>query len=154
MEIADLVSPAGVLARLKAANKKQVLQELASRAARIVGIEEKTIFNVLLEREKLGSTGVGQGVAIPHGRLAGLNRLHGFFARLDPAVDFESIDQGPVDLVFMLLAPEQAGADHLKALARVSRFLRDKAMCERLRGADGPDALFAILTDGPRSHAA
>lgn len=154
MEISELLTPASVIARLKATTKKQALQELSQKAAKVSGLGERQIFGILLEREKLGSTGVGQGVAIPHGRIAGLTRLHGVFARLDSPIDFESVDDRPVDLIFLLLAPESAGADHLKALARVSRLLRDKAMCERLRGADDPEALYAMLTDAAQSHAA
>ena len=97
----------------------------------------REILETILGRERLGTTGVGQGVAIPHGRLEKIDRLYGLFAKLDEPIDFESIDDQPVDLIFMLLAPESAGADHLKALAKVSRLLRDRAMCEKLRGADG-----------------
>jgi PTS system nitrogen regulatory IIA component len=154
MEIAELLTPASVIARLKSTSKKQALQDLSQKAAKISGLSERQVFGVLLEREKLGSTGVGQGVAIPHGRIAGLNRLHGVFARLDQPIDFEAVDDQPVDLIFLLLAPESSGADHLKALARVSRLLRDKSMCERLRGADDPEALFALLTETAQSHAA
>ena len=132
MEIADLVSPDGVIANLKASSKKQALQELAHRAAPIAGLHERAIFDTLLERERLGTTGVGHGIAIPHGKLADLDRLHGLFARLKKPVSFDSIDDQPVDLIFLLLAPESAGADHLKALARVSRLLRDKSICEKL----------------------
>jgi PTS system nitrogen regulatory IIA component len=153
MEIADLVRPAGVVANLKATTKKQLLQELAARAAALTGLHERTIFDVLLERERLGTTGVGQGIAIPHGKLADLDRLHGLFARLDQPIDFEAIDDQPVDLVFLLLAPEQAGADHLKALAKVSRLLRDKDMCEKLRGSEGAEALYALITESAASPA-
>ena len=117
-------------------------------------MHERQIYDVLLERERLGSTGVGNGIAIPHGKLAGLKRLQGLFLRLEPAVDFDSVDEQPVDLVFLLLAPESAGADHLKALARVSRLLRDRQVCEKLRGAEHPDALYALLTEPHASHAA
>lgn len=154
MEIADLLTPASVVASLRAATKKQCLQELARRAAPLVGRDERRIFEVLLERERLGSTGIGSGVAVPHGRLAGLMRPHGLFARLEKPVDFEAIDSQPVDLVFLLLTPDSAGADHLKALARVSRLLRDRAICEKLRGTDRAEALYALLTDRYASHAA
>ena len=152
MEIADLITPDAVVARLRTANKKQLLQELARRAADLVGLHERQIFDVLLERERLGSTGVGNGIAIPHGKLAGLKRLQGMFLRLNPPVDFDAVDEQPVDLVFLLLAPESAGADHLKALARVSRFLRDRSVCEKLRGAEHPDAIYALLTEPQASH--
>ena len=147
MDLSDLVSQQAVVAALKAANKKQLLQELASVAAALVGLPERTIFDTLLERERLGTTGVGHGIAIPHGRLAGLTRIWGVFARLDQPIDFDAIDDQPVDLVFLLLAPEGAGADHLKALARVSRMLRDRSVTEKLRGSDGREALYALLTD-------
>jgi PTS system nitrogen regulatory IIA component len=155
MEIEDLLSsPAQVMPRLKVANKKQALQELAKRAAELTGAHERQIFDVLLERERLGTTGVGNGIAIPHGKLAEMKKMFGLFARLDPAVDFEAIDEQPVDLIFLLLAPEGAGADHLKALARVSRLLRDRGICEKLRGADQAEAIYALLTDQAHSHAA
>jgi len=126
MEISDLVQPEAVISGLKAGGKKQLLQELARHAAQITGVNEKKIFETLLERERLGTTGVGNGIAIPHGKLADFKRLYGLFARLEKPIDFDAIDEQPVDLVFLLLAPEGAGADHLKALARVSRLLRDR----------------------------
>jgi PTS system nitrogen regulatory IIA component len=140
--------------RLKVSSKKQALQELARRAAEITGVHERQIFDVLLERERLGTTGVGNGIAIPHGKLADVKKMFGLFARLEHPVDFEAIDEQPVDLIFLLLAPETAGADHLKALARVSRLLRDRAVCEKLRGANQPAALYALLTETAQSHAA
>ena len=155
MEISDLLTPNAVIANLHATSKKQALQELAKRAAELVGEHERVIFDVLLERERLGTTGVGGGIAIPHGKLPRLPRLVGVFARLEKPVDFESIDEQPVDLIFMLLAPASAGADHLKALARVSRLLRDRKICEKLRGSDTADALYALLTEhAANSHAA
>src|SRR5438132_5329840 len=154
MEIADLITPRSVIAQLRATNKKQALQELAKRAATLTGAAERTIYDVLIERERLGTTGIGMGVAIPHGRLPGLDRLCGVFARLDRPIPFEAIDDQPVDLIFLLLAPEAAGSDHLKALAQVSRLLRDRAVCEKLRGTDNADALYALLIDGASSRAA
>jgi nitrogen PTS system EIIA component len=154
MNIADLLTPGSVIANLRVSNKKQALQELARRAAPIVGGPERRIYDVLVERERLGSTGLGMGIAIPHGKLAELRRLHGVFARLERPVDFTAVDDRPVDLVFALLAPENAGADHLKALARISRLLRSAAICEKLRGTDNADALYALLTDGTASAAA
>jgi nitrogen PTS system EIIA component len=154
MDIADLITPDSVIATLRVASKKQVLQELARRAAHLVDLPERRIFDVLVERERLGSTGLGMGIAIPHGKLAELRRLHGVFARLERPVDFTAVDDRPVDLVFALLAPEDAGADHLKALARISRLLRSAAICEKLRGTDNADALYALLTDGTASAAA
>ena len=153
MEIADLITPRSVVAQLRVASKRQALQELAKRAAAITGIHERTIFDVLTERERLGSTGIGMGIGIPHGKVPGLERLCGIFARLERPIPFEAIDDQPVDLIFVLLAPENAGADHLKALARVSRLLRDRAVCEKLRGTDNPDALYALLTDTTASDA-
>ena len=154
MEISDLLSPDGVIASLKVSGKKQALQELAAKAAQLTDLPERAIFDVLLERERLGTTGVGGGIAIPHGKLAALDRLYGVFARLDHPVDFDAIDDQPVDLFFLLLAPESAGADHLKALARVSRLLRDRLVCDKLRGSDSSDALYALLTESTASRAA
>ncbi|EME68699.1 phosphotransferase system mannitol/fructose-specific IIA domain-containing protein [Paramagnetospirillum caucaseum] len=154
MEITDLISPAAVIPNLRATSKKQALQDLAKKAAEITGLHERAIFDVLLERERLGTTGVGNGIAIPHGKLPAMERLYGLFARLEKPIAFESIDEQPVDLIFLLLAPESAGADHLKALARVSRLLRDKGVCEKLRGTDNADALYALLTESPASRAA
>jgi len=154
MEITDLITPRSVVAQLRVTNKKQALQELAKRAAALTGIQERAIYDVLIERERLGSTGIGMGVGIPHGRLPGLDTLCGVFARLDRPVPFDAIDDQPVDLIFLLLAPDGAGADHLKALARVSRLLRDRSVCEKLRGTDNADALYALLIDRTPSHAA
>ncbi len=147
MDLVDILVPNGVVANSRATSKKQILQDLARKAAELTGAEERAIFDVLLERERLGTTGVGNGIAIPHGKLAGLKRLWGVFARLEKPVDFEAIDEQPVDLVFLLLAPEGAGADHLKALAKVSRLLRDRRICEKLRGSEKPDALYALITE-------
>lgn len=146
MEIRDLLQPEAVVSNLKVASKKQVLQEVAKAASRVTGINDRKIFETLLERERLGSTGVGGGIAIPHGKLSDLKHLYGVFARLERPVDFDSIDEQPVDLIFLLLAPEGAGADHLKALARVSRLLRDVSMCEKLRGTESADGLYMLLT--------
>ena len=158
MDITDLITPHAVVANLRVGSKKQALQDLAKRAAELIngkaGGGEREIFEVLLERERLGTTGVGSGIAIPHGKLPRLTGLHGLFAKLDRPIDFEAIDEQPVDLIFLLLAPESAGADHLKALARVSRLLRDRAVCEKLRGADNADALYSVLTETATSHAA
>lgn len=154
MEIADLITPESVLPALKAGTKKQVLLELSRKAATLTGQSDRTICEVLTERERLGSTGVGMGIAIPHGKLPGIERVTGLFARLERPIDFESIDDQPVDLIFLLLAPDGAGADHLKALARVSRLLRDRAICAKLRGTDSAMALYSLLTEHPASHAA
>jgi nitrogen PTS system EIIA component len=154
MEISELLTPRSVVAQLRVTGKKQVLQEIARRAAAATGINERRIYEVLSERERLGTTGIGRGVAVPHGKLAELTRVYGLFARLDRPIAFDSIDNQPVDLVFVLLAPLDAGAEHLKALAMVSRLLRDRTICEKLRGTDNPDALYALLTDRTESHAA
>jgi len=154
MEISELLTPRSVVAQLRVTGKKQVLQEIARRAAATTGINERRIYEVLSERERLGTTGIGRGVAVPHGKLAELPRVYGLFARLDRPIAFDSIDNQPVDLVFVLLAPLDAGAEHLKALAMVSRRLRDHTICEKLRGTDNPDALYALLTDRTESHAA
>lgn len=150
----DLISPEGILPNLRAGSKKQALQELARKAAEVTGQHERAIFDVLVERERLGTTGVGRGIAIPHGKLPGLPGVLAIFARLDKPVDFDAIDEQPVDLMCLLLAPEGAGADHLKALARVSRLLRDPVLCEKLRGAETADALYALLAHTEQSHAA
>jgi len=154
MEITDLLSTEGVIANLKASSKKQSLQNLAKKAAENTGLHERVIFEVLMERERLGTTGVGNGIAIPHGKLSNLDQLYGLFARLESPIDFQAIDEQPVDLIFLLLAPESAGADHLKALARVSRLLRDKKTCEKLRGSDSAEALYALLTETAATRAA
>ena len=154
MEINDLLVPEGVVADLKATSKKQALQDLAKRAAEVSGLHERAIFDVLMERERLGTTGVGNGIAIPHGKLASLDRIHGLFARLEQPIDFHAIDERPVDLIFVVLAPENAGADHLKALARISRLLRNNGICDKLRGTDSAEALFAILTESQEDRAA
>ena len=154
MEINDLITTQGVVANLHATSKKQAIQDLAKKAADITGLHERAIFDVLMERERLGTTGVGNGIAIPHGKLANLDKLYGLFARLEKPIDFQSIDEQPVDLIFLLLAPESAGADHLKALARVSRLLRDKTVCDKLRGTDQSEALYALLTEDAAHQAA
>jgi len=154
MEMDDLLQQNGVLANLKAGSKKQLLQELSATAAQLTGLHERTIFDVLLERERLGTTGVGRGIAIPHGKLKDLDKLYGVFARLDKPIDFDAIDDEPVDLVFLLLAPESAGADHLKALAKVSRLLRDEGVCTKLRNSDAADAIHALLIEPSISSAA
>jgi nitrogen PTS system EIIA component len=146
MEIADLLAPDAVIASLKAQSKKQLLQELSEHAARLTGLPDRRIFETLIERERLGSTGMGQGIAIPHGRIANLSRITGFFARLETPIAYDAVDNQPVDLVFLLLAPEGAGADHLKALARVSRLLRNQQTCEKLRAANKPEVLYSLLT--------
>jgi PTS system nitrogen regulatory IIA component len=153
MPLADLLLPNAIIPALKVNGKKQALQELAARAAELTGQNDRVIFDILMQREKLGSTGVGNGIAIPHGKLTKLGKLFGLFARLERAIDFEALDGQPVDLVFLLLAPEQAGADHLKALARVARLLRDPDVARKLRDSRDAEAMFAVLTLPPASAA-
>jgi PTS system nitrogen regulatory IIA component len=145
MPLTDLVAPEAVLPALKVKSKKQALTELAAKAAELTGPNEREILDVLLQREKLGSTGIGNGIAIPHGKLAKLDRLFGLFARLERPVDFDALDGQQVDLIFLLLAPEGAGADHLKALARIARLLRDPDIAAQLRESQDAQALYAVL---------
>jgi PTS system nitrogen regulatory IIA component len=155
MHLGDLISPEDVVPSLKAQSKKQLLQDLSARAARTAGLPERDVFDVLWQREQLGSTGLGQGVAIPHGKLAGLKRIIGVFARLPEPIEFDAVDGEPVDIVFLLLAPEGAGADHLKALARISRLLREGSAVDKLRASQDAAALYAVLTqEETSSHAA
>lgn len=139
---------------MKASGKKALLAELAAKAATLFKLDERRLFDRLLERERLGSTGIGGGIAIPHGRMAALTKPIGLFARLGNPVDFDSIDERPVDTVFLLLAPEGAGADHLKALARVSRLLRDRSLVEKLRATESADALYALLVEAMPAQSA
>jgi nitrogen PTS system EIIA component len=153
MMITDLVAPEAILPALKVNSKKQAIQELSARAAVLSGQNERSIFEVLLQREKLGTTAVGYGVAIPHGKLPTLGKLFGMFARLDRPIDFEAMDGAPVDLIFLLLAPEGAGADHLKALARVARLLRDQDIAKKLRASRDAQALYSVLALPPATAA-
>ncbi len=152
--LSDLLAPDAVLPTLKVNSKKQAIQELAEKAAELAGLPEREIFETLLQRERLGSTGVGNGIAIPHGKLPKIGRLFGLFARLERPIDFDALDSEPVDLVFLLLAPEAAGADHLKALARVARILRDPQTAAKLRATRDGAALHALLTQPAASNAA
>lgn len=154
MEISELMTVEAVDAKLRVTSKKQALQELSKRAAKITGEHERVIFDVLMERERLGTTGVGNGIAIPHGKLSSIDRMYGLFACLETPIDFQAIDDQPVDLLFVLLAPQTAGADHLKSLARVSRLLRNVDTCEKLRGTDSNEALYLLLTEQEASQAA
>jgi PTS system nitrogen regulatory IIA component len=154
MALADLIPSGGSAVDLGASSRKQALQAMADIASVQCGLPARTIFDAVLQRERLGSTGVGQGVAIPHARLRGINQVVGVFARLRAPVDFDAIDGRPADLIFMLLAPEDAGAEHLKALARVSRLLRREDVRQRLRAAPDADAIHAVLAGEPTSDAA
>lgn len=154
MELEDLVAREAIFAPLQAGSKKQVLQELAGMAARHLDREPREIYEALLQRERLGSTGFGQGVAIPHVKLRKLDRAVCLFARLESPVEFEALDGEPVDLIFLLLSPEHASGDHLKALARISRLVREPRTLEHLRSARGADAIFAVITSDTGAHAA
>jgi len=154
MDLSDLIHPEAVIPALRANSKKQAIQAIAEKAASLTGIGEREIFETLLQREKLGSTGVGGGIAIPHGKLPGLTRIFGLFARLPKPIDFEALDDQPVDLVFLLLAPEGSGAEQLKALARIARHLREAGVAAKLRSSPDQAALYAVLTESAASNAA
>ncbi len=145
MALADLLHQDAIIPALKVNSKRQLLQELAAKASRITGVSERDVFDVILQRERLGSTGVGHGIAIPHGKLSSISSITGVFARLETPVDFEALDDQPVDLVFLLLAPEGAGADHLKALSRIARVLRDPELVAKLRATDSDTAIYTFL---------
>ncbi|MFU0505946.1 PTS IIA-like nitrogen regulatory protein PtsN [Pseudaminobacter sp. NGMCC 1.201702] len=154
MDLSDLIEVPAIMPALKANSKKHLLQLLAERAALVTGIPEREVFDTILQRERLGSTGVGNGIAIPHGKLAGVKHITGVFARLETPVEFEALDDQPVDLVFLLLAPEGAGADHLKALSRIARILRDADTVAKIRGTRDAAAIHTLLSDTQASHAA
>jgi PTS system nitrogen regulatory IIA component len=153
MDLSDLIAPDAIFPELKAKSKKQALQAVAQRAAKLTGLDERAILDTLLQRERLGSTGIGRGIAIPHGRVQGLLRIVSVFARLEDPIEFEALDDEPVDLIFLLLAPEHAGADHLKALARISRVLREPVSIDRLRASRDRATIYSVLTE-PAVHAA
>jgi len=153
-DLSDILTIEAIDAAVAAANKKALFQQLAAAAARLTGLPAKQIAACLSEREKIGSTGFGGGAAIPHGKLEGLTRVFGYFARLAAPIDFHAVDGMPVDLVFLLLSPPDAGADHLKALARVSRAFRDAQTVAKLRGARSRDAIYALLAGGETRDAA
>lgn len=154
MEICNFLAPTSVFINVKAKSKKQVLQFLSDEAAKITQIDQRVIFDGLLERERLGSTGVGKGIAIPHAKFANLNEILGIFVKLDSQIEFDSIDDKPVDLVFLLMVPENAGADHLTALARISRFMRNEANIAGIHGAENIDSLHTMLTQNKNANAA
>jgi len=154
MELADFLASDAVKVLPNAASKKRLLQTIAETSTDLIGLEPQSVFGALQERELLGATGMGRGIAVPHARMASVKRVVGVFIRLEAGVDFDAIDRQPVDLIFALLAPEDAGSDHLKALARVSRTLRDEATCNKLRSTADPTALFTILTEPLTSKAA
>lgn len=154
MDLNDLAPLEAIFPSIKASSKKNLLQDLSQRLSDVFGVDGRELFAALLERERLGSTGVGRGVAIPHCRLSKIDRIWGGFARLETPIEFEAIDGEAVDLLFILVAPDCAGSDHLKALARVSRVMRDPEVCEKLRGATDATAIHALLTAPERSEAA
>jgi nitrogen PTS system EIIA component len=146
MPLTELLHFDAVMPAVRAQSKKQLLEMIASHASRLTGLADRVIFDALLQRERLGSTGIGNGIAIPHSKFEGLDRLIGLFARLEKPIDFEALDGAPVDLAFVLLAPEGAGADHLKGLSRVARVLRDSTVTAKLRAAREADVIYALLT--------
>jgi PTS system nitrogen regulatory IIA component len=154
MQLADFLDCDAIKPALPGGNKRSLLKQLAELAAQRLGLDSAPVLAAINEREQLGSTGFGQGVAIPHAKVDGLDRIHGYFARLGEPVDYKAIDGRPVDLLFLLLSPPNAGADHLKALAAISRVTRDAAMLERLRGARSRDALAALLMGADERDAA
>lgn len=154
MPLNDLLSPEAVIPALRVNGKKQALQEMSERAAEVSGLPAREIFDSILQRERLGSTGVGDGIAIPHGKLVKCPRIFGVFARLERPIDFEAMDGQPVDLMFLLVAPESAGADHLKALAMIARILRNTSLAGQLRATRDALGLYAVLTQSTTSNAA
>jgi len=154
MQLADFLDFDAIKTSLPGGNKRSLLQQLANLAAQRLGVDSAAIHASLMEREQLGSTGFGQGVAIPHGKIEGLGRIYGLFARLGEPLDYKAIDGRPVDLVFLLLSPVDAGAEHLKALAAISRVTRNGATLEKMRGARSSDALAAVLMGADERDAA
>ncbi|HEY8615087.1 PTS IIA-like nitrogen regulatory protein PtsN [Phenylobacterium sp.] len=153
MHIGELLDRSAISLRASAASKRQALKVVADLAARSLKLDAGVILEALIEREQAGSTGVGYGVAAPHARLEGLAGMRGVFVRLEQPVDFDSVDDKPVDLIFALFAPKDAGAEHLRALARVSRLLRQANLREQLRQAGTADAIHALLVQDPGSSA-
>ena len=145
-DLSDLLEPQSVLADVSAGTKRALFTTLGATASTVWDLDASMVATGLSAREKLGTTGFGGGIAVPHARIEGLTSVRGIFARLMRPIDFVAVDELPVDLVFMLLSPPDAGADHLKALARVSRRLRERGLAEKLRGAGSPDAIYALLT--------
>lgn len=154
MHLSDILPPEAVKIRGSITSKKRLFHDLGEVAEGCYGLPAGRVVDALLDRENLGPTGVGHGVALPHARLDGLKAVRGVFIRLDRPLDFSAVDRMPVDLVFALLAPEEAGVEHLKALALVSRTLRDQAICTKLRANSEPATLHTILTEATASQAA
>ena len=153
MTIEDLLDPAATLARVSASNRRQALNAVAEAASRVFGVDAAVALQGLLDREAAGTTGVGHGVALPHARLDGVDRVRAVFVRLEQPVEFEAIDGKPVDLMIALFAPPDATSDHLRALARVSRLMRQPALRQHLRDAESADAVYALLARGLRTAA-
>lgn len=154
MQISDILKPEAIKLLDHSTSKKRLLQDIADVAFSAYGLCADDVFDALQARESLGPTGVGGGIALPHARLPWLEKIHGVFVRLEKSLAFDSVDKQPVDLIFTLFAPEEAGAEHLKSLALVSRTMRSEETCAKLRANTDPAALFAILTEGPASQAA
>ena len=154
MELSKILRPAAVKVVANVSSKKRLFQDLGEIAATVYGLDAQAAFAALQDRESLGPTGVGHGVALPHARIAGLTDVVGAFVRIERPVDFDAVDRQPVDLIFALFAPDGAGVDHLKALALVSRTMRDPAVCAKLRANDDPDTLHTILTEAQATRAA
>ena len=154
MPLTDLITAAAILPALRVNTKKSALHEMSERAGIVSGLQAREIYDSVLQRERLGSTGVGNGIAIPHGKLTSCTKIVGVFARLDRAIEFDALDGAPVDLAFLLVAPETSGADHLKALARIARVLRDPRIVAKLRATRDADGLYGVLTQQQTSNAA
>ena len=147
MNISNILTEQNILLGLKSGSKREFLQDLAQKVSEICGIDALTIFDSLLERENLGSTGFGDGTALPHSRFTGLDKVYAFFAKPSYPVDFDAVDNKPVDLVFLLMSPEGNGADHLTALAMLSRILKDESTCDKLRQMSKPTEIYALLNE-------
>lgn len=154
MNLGEILGKDAIVLDLEAGSKKQLLQALAERAAELTNLSAREIFDTILQREKLGSTGVGNGIAIPHGKFNNFDGILGVFVRLNTPIDFDALDDAPVDVVFLLLAPESAGADHLKALSRIARVLRDPERLSALRATQTLNGVYELLTNDERPSAA
>lgn len=154
MQVTDILTQSGVKVLSSSTSKKRLFQDIGELAAQCYGLGSSEVVEALLERESLGPTGVGLGIALPHARLANISKVLGLFVRIEKSLDFDSVDRQPVDLVFVLLAPENAGVEHLKALALVSRTMRDASTCAKLRANSDPSTLFTVLTEARAPQAA
>ncbi|MBE6452663.1 MAG: transcriptional regulator [Alphaproteobacteria bacterium] len=148
MNISDTMTEKNIFIGIKSNTKREFMQDLSAKIAEAINLDSRTVFDTFMERENLGSTGFGGGTALPHGRFVGLNKVQAFFIKPSAPLDFDAIDNKPVDLVFALLSPEDNGADHLTALAKLSRILKDETICNKLRKIDRPVELFALLNEG------